>query len=461
MRDGLRSPWLRRIVGAYTINRLGTWFGYVALSVTVYDHTHSALAVAGLLVSGQAVPALLVPLVVARVEASPRPSRLTVLLAVEAVLTVALAVLVSNFTLAAIIVLVAVDGAISLAASALLRAAAARAARESVLAEPSAGPSAPAPAQAPAQEPAPVVSATADAAAQTHTAAALTAAADAGEDAAAAAERAANATLNMAFSLTFVLGPALAGLVVDATGGSAALLIDAASFLIAGSMVVGLAPAEDVGEHDVAQRLAAAWRYLREAAVLRYLLVAEGVALVFFAADASIEVPYAKATLQVGDRGYGLILTVWGVGVGLGSIVFARMSKRPLGVMLTAGALGVGIAYIGFAVSPSLAPACAAALIGGVGNGVQWAAMLGAAQQLTPSRLHGQVMGAVEALGAFCPGLGLLLGGLLVAVGSPRSAFLVVGIGSAAMAFAFIRLIGNAKLSPRPNGRARAAAESH
>lgn len=442
MRDGLRSSWLRRIVAAYTINRLGTWFGYVALSVTVYDHTHSALAVAGLLVSGQAVPALLVPVVVARVEASPRPSRLTVLLAVEAILTVALAVLVSNFVLAAIIALVAVDGAIPLAASALLRAAAARAARESVPAGAAGAPAS-----------VPVVSATP---------------ADPGfgelqegEDAATAAERAANATLNMAFSLTFVLGPALAGLVVAAAGGSAALLIDAGSFLIAGSLVVGLAPAEDVGEHDVAQRLAAAWSYLREAAVLRYLLLAEGVALVFFAADASIEVPYAKATLHVGDRGYGLILTVWGIGVGLGSIVFARLSTRPLGVMLTAGAFGVGIAYIGFAISPSLAPACAAALIGGIGNGVQWAAMLSAAQQLTPSRLHGQIMGAVEALGAFCPGLGLLLGGLLVAVGSPRSAFLVVGIGSSAMAIAFIRLIGDSTLSPRRNGRAQTPAESH
>jgi MFS family permease len=419
-------------VAAYTVNRLGTWFGYVALSVTVYDHTHSALAVAALLIAGQAVPAFLVPVVVARVEASPRPSRLTVLLTIEAGLTVALAVLVMNFALAPIVVLVAIDGAISLAASALLRAAAARAARESV------------PAQA---------QATGDAGHRDDE--------SSGEDAATAAERAANAMLNMAFSLTFVLGPALAGVVVAAAGGSAALLIDAASFLIAGSLVVGLAPAEDVGEHDVAQRLAAAWRYLREAALLRYLLLAEGVALIFFAADASIEVPYAKTTLQVGDRGYGLILTVWGLGVGVGSIVFARLSKRPLGVMLSAGALGVGVAYIGFAVAPSLAPACAAALIGGIGNGVQWAAMLSAVQQLTPSHLHGQMMAAVEAIGAFCPGLGLLLGGVLVTVGSPRSAFLVVGLGSCAMALAFIRLIGHRTLAPIREGGRQTPVESH
>ena len=61
---------LRRIVAAYTINRLGTWFGLVALSLAVFDHTHSALAVAALLFAGQALPAFVVPALVARVEAS-------------------------------------------------------------------------------------------------------------------------------------------------------------------------------------------------------------------------------------------------------------------------------------------------------------------------------------------------------------------------------------------------------
>ena len=46
---------------AYTVNRLGTWFGVVALSLAVFDQTHSALAVAALLVAAQVIPAFLVP----------------------------------------------------------------------------------------------------------------------------------------------------------------------------------------------------------------------------------------------------------------------------------------------------------------------------------------------------------------------------------------------------------------
>ncbi|MGA8364843.1 MAG: hypothetical protein WB709_10020, partial [Solirubrobacteraceae bacterium] len=75
----LRDPKLRRIVVAYTVNRLGTWFGFIALSVAVYEHTHSAIAVAALLVAGQVLPAFVVPALVARVEASSRRGELSAL----------------------------------------------------------------------------------------------------------------------------------------------------------------------------------------------------------------------------------------------------------------------------------------------------------------------------------------------------------------------------------------------
>ncbi|HWX98270.1 MAG TPA: MFS transporter [Solirubrobacteraceae bacterium] len=413
MPSALQSRGLRRIIAAYTINRLGTWFGYVALSLAVFEHTHSALAVAALLVAGQALPALLVPALVARVETSPRRAKLSALYVFEALLTIALAVLMWQFWLPAVIVLAALDGAAALAASALLRAEAARAASDQLA--PAAG----------------------------------DVAADERPDAQ-TAEREANAALNVAFSATFALGPVLGGVLVAAAGAPVALLVDAASFLVCAAMVMHLRPQAGLAESaSVRDRLRAAWEHIDSVPALKLLLLAEGLALVFFAADGSIEVPYAKVTLLAGDRGYGLLLTVWGLGVVAGSLAFARAVRRPLGVTLSAGTLAVGLAYIGFAAAPSLAVACVAGFVGGLGNGVQWASLLSAVQQLTPQRLHGQLMGAVEAIGAFCPGMGLLLGGALVAIGSPRSAFLVVGVGAAAMTVAFVRLASGLRLPPR------------
>src|SRR5207248_8146158 len=149
----------------------------------------------------------------------------------------------------------------------------------------------------------------------------------------------------------------------------------------------------------------------------------DAVALVFFAAAGPVEVAYAKTTLLAGDRGYGLLLTVWGAGAVLGGLVFARLVRQPLRGALAASAFAIAIAALGFAVAPSLALACVAALVGGVGNGVEIPSMIGVVQRLTPERLYGRLIGAVESLSALSIALGLPLGGALVAISSPRIAF--------------------------------------
>jgi MFS family permease len=395
----LKSPRLRRILVAYTVNRLGTWFGLLALLLAVFDHTHSAVAIAALLFAGQALPAFVVPAVVARVEASDHRGELSALYVFEAVATAALAVLlVWHFWLPAVLLLAALDGTAALAASALLRAEVARAARDQVEVEPR------------------------DA----------TRSVESREDDAQEAERKANAALNIALSGTYVLGPVLAGVVVAAAGVPAALWIDTGSFLICAVLLIDLHPHVEEAGDSVRARLRAAWQHINEAPSLRGLLLAEAVALIFFESAAPIEVTYAKATLHAGDRGFGLLLTAWGAGAVLGSLVFARSLRRPLGAMLSAGAFAIGLAYVGFAAAPSLTLACLAALVGGVGNGVELPSLISLVQRLTPPHLHGRLMGAVESLNSLCVAIGLPLGGALVALSSPRVAFLVVGIGTTA-----------------------------
>ncbi len=415
MSSSLQSSRLRRILAAYTVNRLGTWFGLVALVVAVFDHTHSAIAVAALLFAGQALPAFVVPAVVAKVEASARRSDLSELYFFEAVATAALAVLLWHFWLPAVLLLAALDGTAALAANALMRAEVARAARDQV--EGRVG--------------------------------GATRPGERFEHEAQEAERKANAALNVAFSGTFVLGPVLGGVVVAAAGAPAALFVDVASFLICGALLIDLHPhVQEAGEDSVRARLRAAWRHINEAPSLRGLLLTEAVALVFFESGGPIEVTYAKATLHAGDRGFGLLLTTWGAGAVLGSLVFARLVRRPLGVMLSAGGFAIGLAWLGFAAAPSLGLACIAALLGGVGNGLQWPSLISIVQGLTPQQLHGRMMGAVESLAALCLAIGLLLGGALVALSSPRVAFLVVGLGAMVTTAALLRrtLIG---LEPR------------
>lgn len=403
----LSSGRLRRIIVAYGVNRLGTWIGTVALMLAVFDHTHSALAVAALLAASQAVPAFLVPPVVARVEASARRSELSGLYLFEALATSVLAIMLWHFWLPAILVFAALDGIAALAASSLLRAALARTARDETERnwQPTDGGS------------------------------------ERLAEAIHGAEREANALVNVAFSVTFVLGPVVGGAVVAASGAPAALFIDVVSFAICAILLIRLHPhVEEAGADSVRSRLRAAWAHIANAPTLRGLLLAEAASLVFLESAAPIEVTYAKATLHAGDGGFGILLTTWGLGAVLGSVVFTRSSRRPLGALLSAGALAMGLASVGFAVAPSLAIACLPALVGGIGNGVELPALNSLVQRLTPNALHGRVMGAVESLNSVCVAVGLPLGGALVALSSTRVAFAIVGSGGTIAALALLRV---------------------
>lgn len=419
-----KSPRLRRILLAYTVNELGTWFGYVALALGVYDHTGSAIATAGLFVARGLFPALLAPVLVARVERSTRDVRLAQLYVIEALLTAGLAALLWHFWLPGVLVLVTLDGIVAVAATALVRASAARVAVDDAIADAS------------------------------RSAASASGAGASGDAAAArrvegpqlqavteAAQRQASAALNFAFMGALAGGPALAGLLVHSVGGPAALLVDAATFAVCAALLTRLRThvAESAGD-SLGTRLLAVVAHLRLIPALRALLLTEAVALVFFSSVEPVEVVYARSTLNAGALGYGLLLATWGLGAALGAVVFARAVRRPLGPMLTGGTLLVGIAYLGFAVAPAIAVACLAAVVGGIGNGIQWPSLISAVQQLTPAALHGRLMSAVGSLNALCPAIGFALGGSVAALASPRAAMAVAGGVATLATFAFLRL---------------------
>lgn len=389
---------LRRLTIAYTVNELGNWLGTVALTIAVFDKTHSAIATAALFVTVRFLPALVTTAGVAWLESLGRRGTLAALYAVQAVTTGGLAALVLHPLLAPILVLGAFDGTAALAARALLRA---------------------------------VVSQ------------------QAGDD---AARRRANGRLNLGWATTAALGPAFGGVLTGALGPSAVLLIDVASFAMTAALVLQVpTPRTDVARGGVLDQLRTARRYIARRPTLAWLLGTEAVALVFFAAVVPVEVVFAKATLRAGDSGYGALLAAWGAGMFAGSAVFTRVRGRSLGVLLTVSTLAVAIGYLGVAVSAVLWVACAFCFVGGTGNGVQWIALITGVQEETPAGLQGRLMGVVESMGALCPAIGFSLGGAVAALSNPRGTFVMAGVAAAFATCAFARLaIRRTAVHPQP-----------
>jgi predicted MFS family arabinose efflux permease len=391
LRDPLKRPPFRRLALSFAVNEMGDWLGIIALSVLVFEVTGSAMATAALFVGTGFLPALMTPFFVARLERPPPRFVLPAIYAAEAVAFCALAVLAENFSLAAIVAIAAVDGALALTAKTLTRAVTA------AMLEPE------------------------------------------GE------LRAGNAVLNIAFTGGAAVGPALAGAIIATLGIQSALLLDAASFFLIACIVLTARPLpqpESEPETPLWERVRGGLDYIRANPTLRRLVAAEAGLFIFFSLVIPIEVIYAKEDLGLDAVGYGLMVNSWGAGMVLGSIVFARLRRASLPVLLFVSTVAIGVAYFGLAAAQGLAVACAASFVGGAGNGVQWVAMVSAVQELTRPSMQARVLGTLESSVSATPGIGFVLGGLIASQWSPRAAFVVAGIGVIAILLVSALILG-------------------
>jgi MFS family permease len=390
----LRLPAFPSLGLAYLVNELGNWLGEIALALLVFDQTGDPMAVAALFCGMHFAPALLGPPIVARLERHPARATLPALYAIEAAAFAALALLSSEFALVAVLALATLDGSVASAARALTRASAA-----AVL--------------APAGQ-----------------------------------LREGNALLNVAFTVGAAGGPAMAGLLVAAAGVETALLADAASFL-AVALLLGVTrslrtPEADDAGAGWAQRLRRGLAYVGDRPALRRLLGAQAIAFVFFALVIPVEVVFAKQTLEAGDAGYGALLAAWGAGMVAGSLMFASLRAVSLRSLLLVSTLAIGLAYLGVGAAPSLVVACAASVVGGLGNGVQWIALVTAVQELTRASYQARVLALLEAIASAMPGVGFLLGGAIAAIFTPRASFAVAGAGVLAVTLVAVVILRRA-----------------
>src|ERR1700679_1216535 len=121
LRDPLRRPLFRRLALSYALHEMVCWMGVMPLSGLVFDETNSALATAALFISTQFLPALIVPVFVAKVERPPPRIALPVIYCGEAVAFICLALLSTNFSLAGVVVLASLDGILAVGSRALTR----------------------------------------------------------------------------------------------------------------------------------------------------------------------------------------------------------------------------------------------------------------------------------------------------------------------------------------------------
>jgi predicted MFS family arabinose efflux permease len=367
-----------RLLSSYTLNELGDSVGIVALAVLVYDRTEAVAPTAAFFLIAKFLPALIAPALTARLDQLSLRRTLPGLYVAEAAAFGALALIAGgDFFLPLVLLLGLIDGALAITARGLTRGAVA-----TVL------------------QPAGLL-------------------------------KEGNALMNIGFALSSVGGAALAGLLIAEFSVATALLVDAASFLaiaVVLSMTRGL-PAGHFEREPFRARFRAGMRFARTNPRIRLLLGGQAVALILFTLVIPIEVIYAKESLGTSDAGFGILLASWGAGIVVGSLVYLLVRQRSTLALIVVSTGAIGIAYLGMATAETLLIACLFSVVGGAGNGVQWISVMTALQEATPNDYQARIVGLLESLAAAMPGVGYVIGGVLVAVWSPRMAYAVAGGG--------------------------------
>ncbi len=385
MKPVLSIPTYRRLLAAYALNELVFMIGSVALALLVYTRTGSALGATAFFLVTQFVPALISPMCVARLDQLPARVVLPVLLALEALIFVVLAWLASSeFSVVTVLALAFLDGAIAVTARALTRAATVAVTQPVGLL------------------------------------------------------REGNAVANAAFSVCFMFGPALGGTLVATGGTSAALLVVAGLFAVIAlnlATASGLPAAAPV-RGPVRGRVRAALAYARGEPSIRGLMVLQSFAVLFFTISVPVEVVFARHSLHVGAGGYGGMLSAWGAGAVAGAAIFARWRRRPARELIVGGAACLALGFPVMAAAPTLAVAVVGAGLAGVGNGIESVAVRTALQEEVQEQWMALMMSLYEAVFQSVPGAGMLIGGAITALWSPRAALAVAGAGALAITVA-------------------------
>lgn len=385
----------RRLLLAYGLTQIAWAMVSLALAVVVYNRTRSAVGAAAFFLCAQFVPAFFAPGAVARIDRRAPRQVLPVLFLLEAALFGVLAWLVHRIGVAWILVLALIDGILALVARSL-----ARAATVAVI------------------SPAGLL-------------------------------REGNALTNTVFSVCLVAGPALGGLIVGISSVRVALIVAMAMvLLIALTLATAKGLPDALPEDSPAKgRLGAALRYVRGQPALRSLLALQGIGLVFFSMSIPVELVLAQRTLHSGAGGYAALLTTWGCGAIVGSVIFARWRRRSAWALIAFGGAALGCGFLIMGVAPTVVVAALGSAVAGAGNGVLPIAAQTALQEHTKTEWMAVVMSLNDSIWQALPGVGILLGGAVAQLDGARTALLLAGAGSALIALA-VPLVLRPSLGP-------------
>jgi predicted MFS family arabinose efflux permease len=241
----------------------------------------------------------------------------------------------------------------------------------------------------------------------------------------------ANGHVETARYLGFGIGPLFGGVLFAAGGLELAMVVDAATFAAVALAALALRVRRDPGsarDGEHAPRARDGIAFLFADRVLSLAMIVAFGSLLFMSAVWVGELFFVEDVLDRGDISYGLMLSIWTVGMALGALLLSR--RVAAAAVAAAGLAAVAVQGAGLALPAlwlSFGFFLACSFMGGLAHGLKNVMFRTLIHVRVPDRLHGRAFAAYNGirnsaeLGAFAAG------GLLVAAIGARGTLAYAG----------------------------------
>ena len=254
---------------------------------------------------------------------------------------------------------------------------------------------------------------------------------------------------------SFIIGPAIAGLLVGRIGAAPTLAIDAASFAASAlSLLLIRRPLRSSTRRpgtSLVHEMAEGVRYITHHRVLRDVVA-------FWSAISLVSAPvipavtfYVTIDRGLGPAAFGVIISAYSVGTLIGALLGGRHMSGRLAPRLLLANLAVAFATAGLALTASLAVMVLFAFFSGAFQSIVLVAYVTVRAASSPDEVLGRVGSTARTISVGFQPIGLLVGGILLDSlhGGPTLLIIAVLTAASSLLFALSPTIRAAHIIPR------------
>jgi predicted MFS family arabinose efflux permease len=265
----------------------------------------------------------------------------------------------------------------------------------------------------------------------------------------------ANSYFEALYSVGYIVGPAIAGVLATTIGPGPTLAIDAVSFGLSGLALalvrrdlrapVDRAPASLVA--DIREGI----EFIVHHPLLRTMILFWGIVSVSTAPLVSALAVHITRDLGLEATVLGLILTAYGAGTVVGSLLSARATHRPVAPTLLGGTLVTGCMLLAVTVTDQVPILLVVAAVSGIAQSMVLVTYITVRTAYSPDALLGRIGSTARTISLGLQPIGLLIGGALIDLTSGSTTIAVMGAGLALVSLAFVpvRTLRQAVIQPR------------